>query len=288
MRYVSPLRYPGGKAKLATFIQAVLTKNRLHDATYVEPYAGGASVALSLLLSEHVAHVHINDIDPGVHAFWRAVLFETDALCDLVGKTPTTIREWRKQRAIHARGTKSGMLPLGFATLYLNRTNRSGIINSGGPIGGLKQDGEWKLDARFPREGLVERIKTIAAYRDRITLHNEDASILLKTLTPGLPERSLLYLDPPYYVKGYRRLYFNGYEHADHVKIAKLVKPRARWVVSYDDVPAIRKIYRKHSYVRYNLAYSASERQAGAEIAFFSADLDVPRARRLLPDLGVA
>lgn len=279
-RYVSPLRYPGGKAKLAGFIKLLLTENELHDAHYVEPYAGGASVALSLLVSEHVAHAHINDIDPGIHAFWHSVLFKTDDLCRRIRATPLTIAEWRRQRAVRARGVRAGLLNLGFATLFLNRTNRSGIINSGGPIGGIKQKGEWKIDARFGRDGLVERIETIAAYRDRITLHNRDAADLLADILPELPERYFLYLDPPYYVKGQRRLYFNGYEHADHVKIATLMATRRRWMVSYDDVPAIRKIYRGFTAVRYQLSYSAADRISGEEIAFVSPDIQLPRLRK--------
>ncbi len=277
MRYVSPLRYPGGKARLADFIKLLLTKNRLHDAHYVEPYAGGASVALSLLFSEHIAHAHINDIDPGIYAFWHSVLFRTDALCQRIRRTPVNISEWRRQRAIHDRGVKAGMLNLGFATLFLNRTNRSGIIHSGGPIGGIKQRGEWKLDARFGREGLIERIETIASYRDRITLHNRDAADLLVELAPRLRRRYFFYLDPPYYVKGHRRLYLNGYEHNDHVKIAALMATHRKWLVSYDDVPSIRKIYKGYKSIRYKLSYSAGERSTGAEVAFASPDLQLPR-----------
>ncbi len=279
MRPISPLRYPGGKARLAEFIGLILTENRLHDAHYVEPYAGGASVALALLLSEHVDHAHINDIDPGIYAFWESVLFHTEELCERVTKVPVTIAQWRRQRVIHARGKRSGVLALGFATLFLNRTNRSGIINSGGPIGGVKQDGEWKLNARFGREGLVERIQTIASYRDRITLHNRDAGRLLVELLPKLPRRHFLYLDPPYYVKGRRRLYVNGYHHADHQAVAESMAKRRRWMVSYDDVPAIRKLYRGYPSVRYRLAYSAGDRLTGAEVAYFSPDLALPRVK---------
>jgi|ERR1041385_42039 DNA adenine methylase len=279
LRFISPLRYPGGKAKLAGFIKLILAQNRLLDAHYVEPYAGGASVALSLLLGEHVEHVHINDIDPGIFAFWHSVLYNTDVLCERIRKTPVTIAEWRRQRALHAKGRLAKRVDLGFSTLFLNRTNRSGIIASGGPIGGIKQNGEWKLDARFGREGLVERIEAVAAYRDRITLHNRDAAKLLVELQPKLPRRHFFYLDPPYYVKGQRRLYLNGYEHEDHVHVAKLVRRRSKWMVSYDDVPAIRAIYQPLKPIRYRLSYTAAERSAGAEVAFLSPELTVPAVR---------
>lgn len=277
--HVSPLRYPGGKARLSPYIKLLLTKNHLHDAHYVEPYAGGASVALSLLLSEHIEHAHINDIDPGIHAFWHSVLFRTDDLCERVTKTPLTIPEWRRQRAVHSRGRRAARLDLGFATLFLNRTNRSGIINSGGPIGGICQRGYWKLSARFGREGLVDRIQAIGAYRDRISLHNRDAAELLSELFPVLPRRSFAYLDPPYYVKGQRRLYLNGYGHDDHVRLAAVISRQRRWMISYDDVPAVRKLYRGHRSIKYRLAYTAGVRLTGSEVAFFSPDLSIPRAR---------
>ena len=288
MRFLSPLRYPGGKAKLASFIKLILEKNHLQDAHYVEPYAGGASVALSLLMGEHISHAHINDLDRGIYAFWYSVLHETKELCRRVRKRPVTIVEWRRQRSIHARSRQVSLLDLGFATLFLNRTNRSGIINSGGPIGGSKQRSKWKIDARFGREGLVDRIEMIAAYRDRITLHNSDASALLAKLLPKLPERHFLYLDPPYYVTGQRRLYINGYDHADHENIARSMSSRLQWMVSYDDVPAIRKMYRGYRSVRYRLSYTAGERLDGAEVAFLSPDLTVPKVRDpvRVPDPG--
>src|SRR5713101_893183 len=174
-RYLSPLRYPGGKAKLANFVKLLLRTNHLCDGHYVEPYAGGASVALALLMGEYVTQVHINDLDLSVFAFWHSVLNETEALCRRIRDTRLSVAEWRRQRTIQRCAGQVGLLDLGFSTLFLNRTNRSGIISSGGVIGGLAQDGEWRLDVRFPRAGLVARIEAIASYRDRISLYNADA-----------------------------------------------------------------------------------------------------------------
>src|ERR1700680_4424138 len=152
MRYLSPLRYPGGKARLATFVKALLQFNQLGDANYIEPYAGGASVALELLLNEHVLHVHVNAIDRSVFAFWHTVLHDTQALCRRIKEARLSIAEWKRQRAIQRRAMNADLFELGFSTFYLNRTNRSGIICSGGAIGGLKQDGKWRLGARFYRD----------------------------------------------------------------------------------------------------------------------------------------
>lgn len=279
-RYFSPLRYPGGKAKLAGVVKRVVETNDLLDAVYVEPYAGGASVALALLLGEYVKRIHINDIDRCIFGFWHSVLNETDALCKLIRDRRVSRAEWSRQKAIHARADREGLLECGFAAFFLNRTNRSGIIASGGMIGGANQTGAWKIDARYNKDELIRRIERIAGFRGRISLHNLDSAELLRGLLPTLPHRTLLYLDPPYYIKGQRRLYANFYDHGDHEEIATmLARSDHRWIVSYDDVKQVRRLYRTFRAVRYQLGYSASEVCAGSEVMFFSDNLIIPRPR---------
>ena len=97
---LSPLRYPGGKAKISSFIRRVLEDNDLAGGHYAEPYAGGAGIAFSLLFHDYVKQVHLNDIDPAVYAFWRSVLDEPEKLCRLIKSTRVSISQWRRQRAI--------------------------------------------------------------------------------------------------------------------------------------------------------------------------------------------
>jgi DNA adenine methylase len=280
MQTLSPLRYPGGKAKLAEFVHALVVTNCLSDGHYVEPYAGGASVALSLLINEYVSHVHLNDLDRSIFAFWHSVLNDTDALCHRIKTATLSVPSWKRQRAVQAAPQESSLRQLGFSTLYLNRTNRSGIINSAGIIGGAAQKGEWRLDARFYRDTLIHRIRTIAAYRDRITLSNLDAGIFLKRLIPQLPAKTLVYLDPPYYVKGKRRLYANHYEHSDHAYIAALLANcKLPWIVSYDNAAQVRRLYRGYRHLKYRLQYSAQKRYEGSEVMFFSDNLTLPPFR---------
>jgi len=221
MRYYSPLRYPGGKSSLAKYMRAMLSLNALQDGFYVEPYAGGAAVALELVMTDYAREVWLNDVDPSVYAFWHSALYQSDALINLILMAPLNIEEWLRQRDIHAAPEDHDTLTLGFATLYMNRTNRSGILSGGGVIGGMYQSGKWLMDARFNREGLAERVRRVSAYSHRIRLFNEDAETFLRGL--DLPERSLVYLDPPYYMKG-QRLYRNHYQPDDHAQIAVLVQ----------------------------------------------------------------
>lgn len=272
-RYSSPLRYPGGKGKVANFLKLVMLDNGLVGADYVEPYAGGASVALTLLFEEYASHIHINDLNPGVHAFWESCLNDSDELCKRILETPVSISSWLTQREVHRDKTSTGV-DLGFATFFLNRTNRSGIIG-GGVIGGLDQTGPWKIDARYNAEALVARIRKVARFSSRITLTRTDAAELLQQWQTQTGD-ALLYLDPPYYVKG-GDLYEHSYEHDDHVRVAQLVTQVPQpWLVSYDAAPEIVKIYSGETARTYGLRYSASARVNGSEVMFSSPALVMP------------
>lgn len=272
-RYTSPLRYPGGKAKVTNFLKLLILENSLVGIDYVEPYAGGASAALSLLYEDYVDTVQINDLNPGVYYFWQLALNDPEDLCSRIKAVPLTVEEWRRQRSTY-REAAADPSDLGFASFYLNRTNRSGIV-SGGVIGGLDQSGPWKIDARFDREGLCERVRKLSRFRERITVTNEDAARLLQRHR-RMRKRKLLYLDPPYYVKG-SRLYDNFYSHDDHVAIRDLVVTlQGPWIVSYDAVPEIVDLYSDRPSRLYSLGYSAGQASSGSEAMFFSEDLQIP------------
>jgi len=279
MRYSTPLRYPGGKSKLANFIKLIIRENALLDGHYAEPYAGGAGVAFSLLFAEYVSQIHINDIDKSLHAFWHSVLNETESLCDLIRKTRVTIREWHRQRAIQEDLGEHSMLEVGFSTFFLNRTNRSGII-TGGVIGGQKQNGKWKLGARFNKKNLIDRIRKISRYRDRINLYRLDASEFITNVLPTIDQKAFVYLDPPYFSKG-KGLYENSYEHEDHVRISDLIRNRLKkkWLVSYDFTPEICRLYEDFTQITYGIHYSAADRYRGSEVIIYPNDLKVPRVK---------
>jgi DNA adenine methylase len=275
--HFTPLRYPGGKAKLAAYVKKLLKENRLLDGEYVEPYAGGAAIALELLFHEYVSKIHINDVSRPVHAFWKSVLDHTEELCRLILKTPLTVAQWDRQKRVLANGREHSEIKLGFATFFLNRTNRSGILN-GGIIGGRDQTGPWKIDARYNAKELVRRVESIANLRARIKLSRQDALKFLQGGVARWPERTLIYLDPPYYIKG-RDLYYDFYEPNDHAEIAAFINTsvvRQRWIVSYDNVKPIRDLYKGSRHVVYNIGYSARSASQGSEVMFFGPGLKIP------------
>jgi DNA adenine methylase len=277
LMHFTPLRYPGGKGKLADYIKRLMEVNRLLDGEYVEPYAGGCGIALQLLLQEYVSRIHINDISRPVHAFWKAVLSHTDDLCRLVIDTPLNIRTWDRQKRILKNAKDHDDLRLGFAMFFLNRTNRSGILN-GGIIGGRDQTGPWKIDARYNAVELVHRIQSIAKLKNRISLTRRDALLFLKSGVLRWPAKTLIYLDPPYYTKG-RDLYYDFYNPEDHEEVAKFVRQNIksqRWIVSYDNEPAIRRVYGRANNIVYNIGYSARTSRVGSEVMFFSKGMKIP------------
>jgi DNA adenine methylase len=278
MRYESPLRYPGGKARLANYIKALLRTNDLLGAEYVEPYAGGASVALALLFAGYTPRIHINDLSRPIAAFWRAVLDHTDDLCRKIRDCRVTVSNYERQRAVLRRPREADVLALGFAAFFVNRTSRSGIIGPrAGLIGGKEQDGEWKIDARFGRAGLIERVEAIASRRSQISVYNMDALRFLSGPASRLSAAAFVYLDPPYYRKG-QRLYQNYYGHDDHASVATLVLGLEQdWVLSYDDTPEVRCLYRGHTSRSYAVPYSAADRYDGREVLFMSARLKSPK-----------
>lgn len=281
----SPLRYPGGKAVLSNFFADILAVNGLRDGVYVEPYAGGAGAALNLLFGEHVQRIILNDADPCICAFWEAVLYRKDDLIGRLEETSVNIQEWKKQRDIYRNHSRHSRIKVAFATFYLNRCNRSGIMVNGGPIGGFEQGGKWKLDARFNLAELTRRIAKIHLYRDRITVYNLDAITFLKKIVSRSNDidDTLVYLDPPYFIKG-SEMYLNYYRSKDHANLAAYIRRQSDflWIMTYDDVPEIRQLYKGCSSIAFELAYSAHSRKKGREICIYGPGLDVPHDGILL------
>ncbi|MHA8064912.1 DNA adenine methylase [Aquirufa aurantiipilula] len=280
MNFYSPLRYPGGKGKIANFIKKIFERNTLIDGVYVEPYAGGASIALSLLFEEYASRVIINDFDRSIYAFWHCVLNDTDNFCKLIDETPVTIENWKKMKKIQLSKETSDLLNLGFSTFFLNRTNRSGIIKAG-VIGGNNQEGNYKIDARFNKEDLKFRIKKIAQYKDRIELYNLDAIELIKQLRDKLPSKTLIYFDPPYYLKG-KDLYVNHYKHEDHLLVSEMINGlnEHKWLVSYDNAIEIKTMYKFKNQFEYGLNYSAVNSTKGEEVMIYHKDIYIPTSIR--------
>lgn len=280
-RNLSPLRYPGGKAKLYRFLSFIIKNNSPID-TYIEPYAGGAGAALALLMNRVVKKIVLNDSDEFIFKFWHSIVNKNQLFQKKILNTPITIEEYQKHKIIFKNIKKLKLvsdLEIGFTAFYLNRCNRSGIFKSG-PIGGYNQEGNWKIDARFNKLDLIRRLEHIYDFREFIDIYNYDAIDFLRNKLSRLnidPEKTLVYLDPPYYEHGCE-LYPNYYKHKDHIALQEFLKNdlKIKWILSYDDTDEIRKLYqdiRKNGIVVNHFAYKA---KIGKELIIISDNCLMP------------
>lgn len=265
----SPLRYPGGKSKIAPIIRLIIEKTGYSGITYIEPFAGGSGVALSLLFNGFVDKIVINDYDKAIYSFWRAIKESPKELISLVKNTPITIEQWQQQKHIYCTNNQRYSIELGFAAFYLNRTNRSGILNAG-PIGGYNQTGNYGIDARFNRDALIGRIEEIAKRKSQIVVYNKEIRSFINSIIPKYQANAFVYFDPPYYENG-QRLYKNFFSPTDHADIACSIinGVDCPWVITYDNVKELREIYNDYEQRQYNLNYSAANKGKGSEIIIF-------------------
>lgn len=274
-RYLAPLRYPGGKQRLGKFFENVIELNRMESPIYVEPFAGGAGVALHLLYRSLVRGVHLNDVDRSIYAFWYAATRRNADLIRMIRRCRISVSEWDRQREVQRSKAAASLLELGFSTLFLNRTNRSGILR-GGIIGGRAQRGQWKIDARFNKHELISRIEAIGKNSRRITLTNYDCRSI-DDLCFGTGTSSLVYFDPPYFHQG-RHLYVNHFSEEDHSALAKSIARLrgTKWIVTYDNSSETRRLYLRFRVRTFSLAHTAARYRIGSELIVASPYLRLP------------
>ena len=265
--HYSPLRYPGGKTILFSFFDNVLKENGLKNITYIEPFAGGAGAALALLFLEKVERIVINDLDKAIYSFWKSAIFNSERFINKIYTAKVSIEEWKTQKLIY-NNPRTSFFERGFATFFLNRTNMSGILN-GGPIGGIGQKGKWKIDARFNKNKLAERIYQLSKYKNRISVYNKDGLELINKFLNR--KNTFTYLDPPYYEKG-SALYLNHYNKNDHKMLADKLNQNANafWLLTYDNKEEIKSLYPNRKIVNFSLHYSAYKSRNGKEVMIVS------------------
>lgn len=279
-RSLSPLRYPGGKASIFSMANDVIESHGYTGGQYIEPYAGGCGLALTLFFSGIVSELYLNDIDRSIWALWHSILNDTDRLVSRIAEIPIDMNEWYIQKAIQDNKENAEIIDLAVSTLYLNRTNRSGIIKAG-VIGGKNQDGNYKMDCRFNRERLAEQIVHISNHRDKISFYNMDAVDFISYIEELNLNKPILMVDPPYYNKG-QSLYTNFYKHNDHVDIAtKLKKTSLPWLLTYDNTPEISKLYSGFNQYHFSINYSAANKRKGTELFITSTDFSLLKHRLL-------
>lgn len=280
MKNHSPLRYPGGKNILARFLKHVFDLNNMQGVVYAEPFAGGAGAALELLFSGYARKIVLNDKDRGIYAFWKSVATDPQGFIQKIRRIEVTADEYRKQKEVFLSSTAS-LDDLGFATFFLNRCNRSGILNAG-MIGGKHQDGKYRLNERFPKESLIEKIELIGAYAHRIEVHCMDAEDFLAFLEEREEKDLFVYLDPPYYTQG-KSLYREFFRDNDHSRLAQYLGNDLpfKWLLSYDKHDFIRELYPKRAKGLFDFNYFANQYKEDREMIIASHDFLLPKTEEL-------
>ena len=291
MATTTPLRYPGGKSVMTDFIKNFILTNKMEDVCYAEPFAGGAGAALNLLTDNIVDNIIINDASIPIFSFWKSLVEYSEEFLYLFDKTPINLNEWLKQKDIFENKCSEFSVEMGFATFYLNRCNRSGILKAG-PIGGNTEEkqklAKYKIDARFNKTNLRPKLEVIIKLKNKITVSNLDAiEFITQCQKLSIKDRRklLIYLDPPYYIHG-SELYMNFYIHKDHLALAKLLSKSTvfKWILSYDNVEEIQKLYKRFDLYTFDLTYTVQTSKQGKELLTHSknsvlpSNLIIPRA----------
>lgn len=281
LRTISPLRYPGGKSKLSDFMEDLILLNNQEDSVLYEMYAGGAGASLNLLFSGMVSEIVLNDLDYHIYAFWYSILNRTEEFINMIESTSVDMNSWKIQKEIYLSVEDYDILEVGFSSFFLNRCNRSGVFNAG-PIGGKNQTGNYKVDVRFNKTNLIERIETIVKKRDKITVTNRESIEFLEEIFNLENNNIFIFLDPPYYVQG-ENLYFNFYEDKNHLALSLLLKNynHKNWFLTYDNSDRIKELYsnQKKSYLP--MSYTLQAKKKSKEIMIFSDKLHTPKSLRL-------
>ncbi len=272
----TPIRYPGGKTKLYDYVRLLMEKNNLLGGTYCEPFAGGAGLALKLLLKNDVDRIIINDADPAIYAVWDMIIHNAEELCDYVQHVALTVDQWDKEREVYLKKDEHSAAELAKATFFLNRTNISGVI-TGGMIGGREQTGNYTMEARFNRQTLIEKIRKISSVSSKIDLYGLDALEFMDSVFPSLSENSLVNFDPPYVKKG-GALYKNSFTEEDHKRLKdKIADFEGNWIVTYDICELISKLYKDYRHDELDVYYSAKTVSKAKEYIFFSNHLQIDK-----------
>ncbi|WP_295356994.1 MULTISPECIES: DNA adenine methylase [Bacteria][Archaea] len=272
---LSPLRYPGGKTQLNSFVEHTIKMNQLNNAVYCEPFSGGAGVAISLLLNKKAKSIILNDIDIAIYSFWYAIIHESERFIKAVQDITIDMTEWKKQKLVYENAQENNIqeysFELAFATFFLNRTNRSGII-TGGPIGGNNQQSNYKLDCRFKKNSLIRKIRKISEAGNLIRLYHLDAKELISNILIHENTNELfVYFDPPYYKQG-KHLYKDFYDDNEHVLLSDAIRKMDdyHWIATYDNAKRIKDIYNDRVIQEYQIQYSANKARKEIELIFHS------------------
>lgn len=290
-RYVSPLRYPGGKARLADYLAHVLESQsgQMDPEVWFEPFAGGLGAGLTLLDRGQVDYLWFCEANPGLAAFWRMVVDDADGLASRIEQVIPDLDTYGRAQEALASPALVDDGDLAMAAFLVNRCSRSGMVAPKvGPIGGRSQTGRWGVGARYNATALAERVRRLGRISHRMRFLSNDGLAALSSLKDsGIEDEVVVFADPPYVRQG-GRLYDHGFTPQQHWSLAQALNDSpARWLLTYDAEPLILEdLYPNRRVVRFDATYTAATTRVGQEYLVLGSGLHVDPQRSVLPTGG--
>ena len=279
-KILSPLRYPGSKIKLVKYLSKVLEFNHFEPKILVEPFVGGGSVFLNFIENGWVERVIIGDKDKLVFSFWKVLFENPQHLIKFVKKIKVNTKNFAFYKNVALNESRYSENKLAEACLFLNRTSFSGILaNSAGPIGGKKQESEYKINCRFNKKIIIQKIEKISSFAPMVTVLPFDWN---RTINYALRNNSkaklFFYLDPPFFQKA-DKLYRHYFEKKDlHQSLNRKLKSlNHKWVLSYDRAPEIKEMYKPFIQRSFAFPYSINSPARRIEKEYFITSKNLKR-----------
>ncbi|QOT19275.1 DNA adenine methylase [Paenarthrobacter sp. YJN-5] len=287
-RYASPLRYPGGKARMAPWLTDTFEGllGPMDVEIWLEPFGGGAGAALTALCTGKVPEAWIVEANPALAAFWTTVMNDGPALAARVERTIPTLalfQESRENVGAALAGEHLNVFDLGLSAFILNRCSRSGmILPSVGPIGGKMQAGQHTIAARFNAGALADRIRAVHALGDRFKVFAGDGISFLEDLPDsGVQDEVFCFVDPPYIGVG-NDLYAVGMDDDLHQRLARaLNRLTTPWLLTYDAHPRVPLLYPGSHVVEFDIPHTAGSSRVGTEYLVLGPGMDLPAVNPL-------
>jgi DNA adenine methylase len=232
------IRYPGSKDKHLRFLESYFPSFN-YEKGICEPFAGTASVTFYMLQGKFVDYYHINDFDSGIAALWNTVKTQPEDLKQKIKSYKPNVKDFYKFKNEEADND----FDKAFQKIVIHQISFSGLgMMAGGPLGGREQKGAYNVLSRWRPEKISANIEKCSNL-----LNSADGKITNESWETVLTEANdngrFIYLDPPYYERG-ANLYIAG--DIDHAAMAEELQSKDNWLLSYNDLPEIRKLYKKN------------------------------------------
>lgn len=176
--------------------------------------------------------------------------------------------------------------------LAIHQMSYSGLGTvAGGPMGGLSQNSDYKVDCRWSPNYIKSKIKKYHKLLSQKNIRYQtcsdyDWTSILADCNRFSEEnkdyKCFIYLDPPYYEKGPEpyQFYFTEQEHEVLSKCLKEVKHP--WLLSYDNVKEIRDFYSWANIKEVKINYTINKSRNNTELLISNTDLIVQKNEEII------